>query len=1415
MKKEPLPPIQSELGHLLRGVARELRATRLHKRGLRRWAAVAVVAFGVLEWRAQSPAFAPYSLYVLGVLLAVAVLRSLMVARADKLDYAEAARTVEDFYPDLKQALRTAAEQQPGDNGRFNFLQLRVISSALKHANFHDWKRQPQNRSRWSFAVHAAMFATALVLTLGPSLLVLINRDFPVPLITLPKFGVSVDPGNAEVERGRPAVISATFESRIPRDASLIWRSPDGKTGTIPMARTLADPIFMAAIPSVRSDTIYSIRYSGNKFSSENNTGEYTLKVYDLPALSKADATLNYPVFTGLPQKVIPDTRRVSAITGTKLQYDFTMNKPMKDVTLTDDQGNSVPVTAANSERTKFTASLTIDQTEKLTMHLTDEADRSNPAPTDIRITALPLTRPVVSITFPVRDQRVSPIEEVHIQASARDQFGLLNYGLAYSVGAEEPQYLSLYALGNPAGTQASFNDVLKLESKDAQPGELVTWFAWADDAGPDGQIRRTTSDLAFAEVRPFESIFHEDPTGGGQQQPQPQQQQGNQSQNPVQSLLQLERQISVATWNLKSEDKPDATFKDDVGTLKESQDEAISQLADAAENATTATQRAAAAEAAKFMKQADDGFVAAGDKASLDPLTSAWSGAQGAYQALLKMQGREFNIAQTRQGQGQGQQRNTMQQQLDQLQFRQQQNRYQTENTAQNPQQQQQNQMQAQSRLNDLARRQQDLNQRLQEMQTALAAAQNQQQRDQAQQELQRLEEEQRNLLNDLDQARQNVDQLQANDQTTQLQQQMDQARQNMQQTQQQLAQNQVSQALASGTRADQALQQSQQTIRQQTANQFANDMNAARQAARDLVTQQQDDGRQLDQLAQNSARSLDTSAQRQALAQNFTQQAENLRKLTDQLTQIAQDSESTDPGLNKQLSDVLRQQAQANTTDDLKNGARLVNSGVLDQARPLQNDAARNLDQLRTGVERAAQSVLGDDTAALRYAQNELNDLTQQLLREQPANSEQFRNAAQSSTPGQGSAQANAGNPTGSSQNATGARGGQPGARGQGANGTNSQTAQNSNSFRNNGATQGQGNQPGDNQTAQNNPTGQPGQGNQPSQGRQGGQGQGNQPGSGQTAQNNPNSQPGQGNGARQGRGQGTQPGQGRQGGQGQGGQPGDQLAQNDQGNQGQGTQPGQGRQGGQGQGSQPGQGRQGGQGQPGGQLAQNGQGGQAGVADANGPDQIATDANAGQPGDQVATVDQADQPVDQPFDIGQPGAGGRAGRAGGRAGQRGGQVANGGGPRVGLDANGGNAGGAGATLLSNQYGGYGGGADPLIANYVPGPLTGNSTFTDWADRLRTVQNLLDDPAQRQQLADALAQAQDLRSNYIRHSQLPQWDLVMNNIVSPLTKVTTQLHQELTRVEQPGALQPVDQDPVPDKYANSVKRYYEALGN
>jgi hypothetical protein len=49
---------------------------------------------------------------------------------------------------------------------------------------------------------------------------------------------------------------------------------------------------------------------------------------------------------------------------------------------------------------------------------------------------------------------------------------------------------------------------------------------------------------------------------------------------------------------------------------------------------------------------------------------------------------------------------------------------------------------------------------------------------------------------------------------------------------------------------------------------------------------------------------------------------------------------------------------------------------------------------------------------------------------------------------------------------------------------------------------------------------------------------------------------------------------------------------------------------------------------------------------------------------------------------------------------------------------------------------------------------------------------------------------------------------------IVKPLLEVRDHLSDELARRESKDSLVPLDRDPVPNRYAESVRKYYEALG-
>jgi hypothetical protein len=456
------------------------------------------------------------------------------------------------------------------------------------------------------------------------------------------------------------------------------------------------------------------------------------------------------------------------------------------------------------------------------------------------------------------------------------------------------------------------------------------------------------------------------------------------------------------------------------------------------------------------------------------------------------------------------------------------------------------------------------------------------------------------------------------------------------------------------------------------------------------------------------------------------LAKQKQIMTNLVDRAAQMSQDAETAEPLLSHELYDTVRKfntdsandlkdvQDQLvdhglmprNLYDQLKNSSEQDGAKLMDLTSemlkldflPPANETARrsgtSLDNLRRGVERAADSVLGDDTEALRVAQEQLNQLTDELTREMGRGANTNANQ-QASAASRNAGNRNAGNRQGQPENA-GQRGTQPGDQ------AGDQTAQAENQ---NGQ---QGDQAG---SRQNNS----GRGNQGQQGQRSDR---------QTASAN----------------------QGQRGGDGTGNgetQPADANAQDAQG---------------QGQGQRSGQA----------QTAQGGREGQTQTAQAG--------RNGGQPRD------------------GQQ-----------RAQNRNGGQLDGGGDTGGDEGRGGNGGDRVGNILDrfanndNRAGGA--------------PITGEG-FVPWSDRLRDVEEMIDAPDLRNQVATARERARLLRQQYNKTREKPDWAVVQLQVVKPLVEVRDRIAEELARRGSEQALVPLDRDPVPTRYSDLVKKYYEELG-
>ncbi len=1268
------------------------------------WAAAALVSVVAAWVQTSLGGISPLTLPVLLALAAGTAIGVAIVHFAQPVDYRRIAQRIEQKHPDLDGLLITAVQQQVQPDAEQGYLQYRVLQDATARSQQQDWRDIVPPSRLWTGQVVHACAVVLLAFALLNLRVESINGEAPRWVGT---DGITVTPGDASVERGDSLVVLARFGGALPPNVTLVVRASGAMPKTIPLVRSLADPVFGGSVTEVAADFTYHLEYRGQQ------SREFKVTVFEHPKLVRSDVNLKFPDYTKLPPKRIEDTRRVSAVEGTQLDFALQLNKPVKSAKLVsrDKAKPAIELTVAPGQPLATLPAYVPAKGGTYDLQLVDQEGRANKVAAPFTIEVQPNRVPEIRLASPRGDVRPSALEEVTFEGTVWDDFGTPAYGIAYSIGSGETTFLELGRDGG-AKEKRTFGHLLALETLGTKPDDLISWYAWADDIGPDGKLRRTSGDLYFAEIRPFDEIFRESQNQeSGESEPGEPSARGQQARK----LTELQKQIISATWKLQR-DGARPGYPDDAKVLLESQQQALGQAQEAAEEARNPRQQGLWKATTTEMEKAIEKLKGAAESPAT--LAQALSAEQAAYQALLKMQARETAVTRrNRQQGGGGGGQGANQRQIDDLDLKQSENRYETQRLAKAPQnQERREQLAVMNRLQELARRQQDLNERLKELQTALQEARDDQAKEDIRKRLKRLEEEQRQMLADADEVKQRMDRAENQSAMSQQRQQLDKTREDIQKAADAASSGAVAQALASGTRAQRQLQEMRDDLRKQNSSQFAEDLKQLRGEARDIAQQQEEVTKKLEELADNkrpARKTLGDTKDNKELADKLANQKERMNKLVDRATQLSEQAENTEPLLSRQLYDSIRKISQddANTVKQARN--ELLNGGLLTrelndrlqkdqereeggraldltqmmldqnylpQARQAGQRARGEIEDLKRGVERAAESVLGDEAEQMKLARSELDALTDQLQRE--------------------IAQA----------------GGEP------------RTAD--------------GKAPGTTREGKGDP-------------RQAG----TQPGKEGDPQGAPGEQPGEG----------TEPGQ----------------------------QPGQG----QSPGRQPGQ-----LGDRAPKMA---------AADASRPpgQGVQSPGEEGQPG-QPSGQGQTAQAGGQPGGQGQQAGGERGGQPGQR--QRG-QTADARRPRSLQNGGGGNDAERGGLAMDNLLGGDERGGGGLGGgDFGPvnrGPLTGDE-FNRWTERLRDVEELVDNPELRNAVAAARERARLVRRDFRQDQKKPDWTVVQLQVVKPLVEVRNRLAEELARRDSKDSLAPIDRDPVPNRFAESVRRYYEELG-
>ena len=465
------------------------------------WSAAAVVALTGLFWAAASLRRAPRDLQM--------------------------ARFIEERCPELEDALVTAVARGVSVEDPMT---TAVVHDAARRARQLDIDAIISARTVRRAAIVAAAASAAFLLSAlfsaGPAG----QAARVVGVYLFPhRLALEVMPGHVRIRAG---------------DSLRVVARMSGDTGIVPVLRVgggdewhetrmEATPDgFVATVDAVERDFHYAVTAAGTSSS------EYAVTVVRPPRVEQIDLRYHYPPGFGMPPREEEDGGDIYGPAGTRVRVTVHADKPVQRAALNVTGGRPIALAERGGE---LVGELTITEDGSYRVSLADADGLTSPGDTEYFIRTLQDRPPDVRIVRPASDRQVTPVEEVSIEASADDDFGVAALDLVYSVRGGPEKVVPFTRSGS--GTAVTGGRTLYLEDLDVRPGDFVAYHARARDVSRGRRSSEARSDIFFLEVTPFEEEFvasQSQGMGGG-----------SGDERALEDLIQAEKDIITATWNL------------------------------------------------------------------------------------------------------------------------------------------------------------------------------------------------------------------------------------------------------------------------------------------------------------------------------------------------------------------------------------------------------------------------------------------------------------------------------------------------------------------------------------------------------------------------------------------------------------------------------------------------------------------------------------------------------------------------------------------------------------------------------------------------------------------------------------------------------------------------------------------------
>ena len=520
-----------ELLALLARVRRRWQTMRL-LHAARRTAATAcgiLLAALLAHWSMQPHGAALILLWGVSVTLVVALAVGAALSVASRPRDLQIARLIEERCDELEDGLVTALST--GSTADAGSMSAAVVHQATERVRSLDLDRVVSRQALRRTAAVAAAAMAALIVAMVFSAPPAGQAVRAAGIYFFPeRLGLEVRPGDARVVEGQSFRVVARVSSGVPV-APLLRLTVGSEWRDLAMEPSAEG--FTATVDGVDRDFHYVVSAAGT------TSAEYAVTVLHPPRVEQIDLHYEYPAAFGMKPRDEEDGGDIYGPAGTRVRMTVRSTKPVRAARLALAGGNTIPLTW-RADLKALQGDMTIAEDGSYRVVLADTDGLDNPGDTEYFIRTLQDGPPDVRITRPATDRQVTPLEEVVIEAQADDDFGVATLDLVYAVAGGAETVVPFTRTGG--GIAVTGSRMLYLEDLRVKPGDVVSYYARARDVSRGKRASEARSDIFFLEVKPFEEEFvasqSQGAGGGGDEQ-------------ALEDLIQAEKDVITATWNL------------------------------------------------------------------------------------------------------------------------------------------------------------------------------------------------------------------------------------------------------------------------------------------------------------------------------------------------------------------------------------------------------------------------------------------------------------------------------------------------------------------------------------------------------------------------------------------------------------------------------------------------------------------------------------------------------------------------------------------------------------------------------------------------------------------------------------------------------------------------------------------------